>query len=184
MKCEKGKREWEKAKKKKCQFVGKYLTTSLQHLNQSTMLSALLFLLTLLCLSLTQATHVEIYRDFGDNGRLLASIYRTEEEENAYSYNTENDFVVMFDDITTVMLEKAFDDMVYVTVNQRHLYTCFFPAQSPDEMLHVMHIFKEEDRLKIAEAANTVCFSTNKMTVREKITKRRYEKTPLRHQVF
>lgn len=147
--------------------------------------SALLLLLSLLCLSLTQATHVEIYRNFGDNGRLLASIYRTAEEENAYSYNTENDFVVMFDDFTTVMLEKAFDDMVYVTLNQKHLYTCFFPAQSPDEMLvHVMHIFKEENRLKIAEAANSICMPVDKAVPRQKNSKRRYKNSSLRHQVM
>lgn len=145
----------------------------------------LLFLLSLsIATILVQSTHVEVYRDVGDTGLLLASIFRHEDEQNAYTYNTENEFIVMFDDATTIMLEKAFDDMVYVFVDHQHLYTCFFPNQPRDDVLHVMHIFKEDDRLKIAEAANTVCFSTNKVTVREKITKRRYEKTPLRQQVI
>ena len=138
-----------------------------------------LLLLFLLSLAVVQATHIEIFRHPA-NHHLQASISQYyEDDENAYIYNTERDLVIMFDDTTTVIMERVFDDLVYVNVNQEHLYTCFFPAEPRDVV--VIHIFKEE-QIKIAEAARSMCIPVNKVKYEEK-TKRRYKNSPLRHEI-
>lgn len=109
-----------------------------------------------------------------------------EAEQNAYFYNTQNDFVVIFDDTTIIRLERTHDDMVYVNVDDTHVYTCFFPSQAEHDILHVIHIFKEEDimgnvRMNIAEAAGTLCMPVNEIKKRQLKEVNEYKRSPLRH---
>ena len=76
-----------------------------------------------------------------------------------------------------MILERVIHDYYLVTVNEKLLYTCFFPAAPWNGIL--IHIFKEDDLIKIAPASESMCVSNKgKMKLEEK-RKRRYKRSLL-----
>ena len=124
-----------------------------------------------------ERTHIEVFRGPFDDDLRAAILYPTIADKNALLYAGELDFMILFGDGASVILERVIYDYYLVTVNEKLLYTCFFPAAPWHGIL--IHIFKEDDQIKIAPASESMCVSNKgKMKLEEK-RKRRYERSLL-----
>lgn len=94
-------------------------------------------------------------------------------------FTSTNDFAVIFDDRNTVMLDMTEHEdhphIFNVYINDELAKTCIF--REKDGIL--MHIFKEQNWLRVAPSGDSSCISTETRDYK-KIEKRKREPSPLK----
>ena len=110
-------------------------------------------------------THVEIFRSHA-KGELQAAILRPQDNDDdapeARLFATDADLVLFFNDLTTITVSNIFEDdeeIFDVSINGMISHTCTYRYASQDGV--IVHIFKEGDKVKIAQAAESFCYSSD-----------------------
>lgn len=122
-----------------------------------------------------------MYRNTAETDHLQALIYQSDDivQNEPRFFASTNDFAVVFDDRNTVMLDMTEHEdhpkIFNVYVNDQLTKSCIF--REKDGIL--MHIFKEQDWLRVAPSSDSFCISTE-TRVYEKTEKRKRQPSPLK----
>lgn len=110
-------------------------------------------------------THVEIFRSHA-KGELQAAILRPQDDDDDASearvFATDADLMLFFNDLTTITVSNIIEDdeeLFDVSINGMISHTCMYRYASQDGV--IVHIFKEGDKVKIAQAAESFCYSSD-----------------------
>lgn len=128
-------------------------------------------------------TYIQVFRDASEI-HLQANIQQTEDivQNEPRMYAAEREFMVFFDDATSVMLDMTNyqnnRDIFDVYVNGGLTKTCMFHGQKTRDGV-LVHIFKEKEDVRVAESSDSTCIPAKARNVEEK-QKKKFHPSPLK----